>query len=361
MKAIKLLNGIVFCLIAGQLLAQQGLKGEYYVGTNFERKVFTRIDPQLNFNWRGRGPGPGLPESYYSIRWTGKVLAPVSGEYRFYAKVDDGIRVWVGNKKVMDSWQLNDSESFGGGVILEAGKFYDLRVDFFNDMLEGEIQLFWQRPDARKTLNPFAASGTLITGQFLFQKAVPNRATEVNTPEKPVSTTPAVASVPPKAITPKQPKVVVKKPVIKPSAPQEAAIIPTVPAALTTVIATAPPATKPEFKAGTTLILHNVQFEQSSYILLPESSAELDKLVRTMNENPLRSIDVAGHTDNVGDPRLNLALSENRVRVVASYLKRRGIADDRITTIGYGGTRPIGNNNTEGERAKNRRVEITIR
>ncbi|ADB40621.1 OmpA family protein [Spirosoma linguale] len=361
MKTIRLLNGIVFWLAISHTLAQQGLKGDYYVGTNFERKVFTRIDPQLNFNWRGRSPGPGLPESYYSIRWTGKLLAPVSGEYRFYAKVDDGIRVWVGNKKVMDSWQLNDSESFGGQVILEAGKLYDLRVDFFNDMLEGEIQLFWQRPDAKNTLNPFAASGTLITGEHFFQKAVPNRVTLIKTPEKPVSTPPVVASVPPKTIPPKDPKVAVQKPIIKPSAPQKAVVLPTIALDTPQVATTSPPVTKPDFNAGTTFVLHQVQFEQSSYILVPESSAELEKLVRAMKENPLRSIDVSGHTDNVGDPRLNLALSENRAKVVASYLKRRGIADDRITTIGYGGTRPIGNNNTEGERAKNRRVEITIR
>ncbi|GAB3025274.1 OmpA family protein [Spirosoma pulveris] len=361
MKAIKLLNGIVFWVIVSQALAQQGLKGDYYAGTNFEQKVFSRIDPQLNFNWRGQSPGPGMPESYYSIRWTGKLLAPASGEYRFYAKVDDGIRVWVGNKKVMDSWQLNDSESFGGRVILEAGKFYDLRVDFFNDMLEGEIQLFWQRPDAKNTLNPFATSGTLITGQHFFQKTVPNRVTVIKAPEKPVSTPPVIASAPPKTIPPKVAKVVARKPVIKPPIPQKAVVLPT--AALDTVQAaiTSPPVTKPAFNAGTTFILHQVQFEQSSYSLLPQSSAELDKLVRAMKENPDRAIEISGHTDNVGDPRLNLALSENRAKVVASYLKRRGIDEDRLTTRGYGGTRPIGDNTTEGERAKNRRVEIAIR
>ncbi|SOD89092.1 OmpA family protein [Spirosoma fluviale] len=361
MKAIGLLNGIISWLVASQALAQQGLKGDYYEGTNFERKVFTRIDPQLNFNWRGRSPGPGMPESYYSIRWTGKLLAPASGEYRFYAKVDDGIRVWVGNKKVMDSWQLNDSESFGGRVILEAGKYYDLRVDFFNDMLEGEIQLFWQRPDAQHTLNPFSESGTLITGQHFFQKAVPNRVTLAKTPEKPAPTPPVIASTAPKTIPPKEAKVVVRKPVIKPPAPQKAVVLPTIALDTPQVAATSPPVNKPDFNAGTTFTLHHVQFEQSSYILVPESSAELDKLVRAMKENPARAIEVSGHTDNVGDPRLNLALSENRAKVVASYLKRRGIAEDRITTTGYGGTRPIGDNTTEGERAKNRRVEITIR
>jgi outer membrane protein OmpA-like peptidoglycan-associated protein len=118
-----------------------------------------------------------------------------------------------------------------------------------------------------------------------------------------------------------------------------------------------PPAIKP----GVTLILHTMQFEQSSYVLLPEASTELNKLIQSMNANPQWRIHIAGHTDNVGDPRLNLALSEYRAKVVAAYLTRRGIADGRITTEGLGSKQPLSDNTTESERSKNRRVEITIR
>ena len=80
-----------------------------------------------------------------------------------------------------------------------------------------------------------------------------------------------------------------------------------------------------------------------------------------MRANPQWSVLISGHTDNVGDSRLNLALSENRAKVVANYLIRQGIADERITTEGFGGKRPIANNSIESKRSKNRRVEITIR
>lgn len=80
-----------------------------------------------------------------------------------------------------------------------------------------------------------------------------------------------------------------------------------------------------------------------------------------MKTNPLWHMEIAGHTDNIGDPRLNLALSENRAKVIANYLVRKGIDDNRITTKGYGGTHPIADNTIESERQKNRRVEITIR
>ena len=113
--------------------------------------------------------------------------------------------------------------------------------------------------------------------------------------------------------------------------------------------------------AGEAVVLRNVFFEQSDYRLLPASYAELDKLVRTMQQQPTLRIEIAGHTDNQGDPRLNLALSENRAKVVANYLIRHGIAEDRLDSKGYGGTRPLTDNVGEGSRAQNRRVEFVVK
>ena len=361
MKPIAALAGFVYWLMAEQTIAQSGLKGEYYKGTNFEQKILTRIDPQIQFNWAEGSPAPGLPHSYYSIRWTGKLLAPATGQYGFFAKVDDGIRVWVGNKKVMDSWQLNDSQNYSGSIELEAGHFYDLRVDYFNDMLEGEIELYWQLPSAKKVFTSrFSPPGNLITAQYFFQKALPpSRITLIKKPPKPVVTTPVATPTAPKPLPKKRLPIAAPKPVITLPSPKSIAVADTV-AALP--VPTRKPTLQPpsEIKSGTTFTLPNVQFEQSSYVLLSESSTDLDKLVLAMKANPNWHVSVAGHTDNVGDPRLNLALSENRAKVVANYLIRRGIDDNRVTTTGYGGTRPVANNALESERRKNRRVEFTI-
>ena len=251
----------------------------------------------------------------------------------------------------MDSWQLNDSQNYTGSILLEAGRYYDLRVDYFNDLLGGVIELYWQRPDAKKT------SGDLITAQSLFQKAPPAALPKQSAP---VAVPPVTASIRPRVL-PRNPPIIAK--------PKPAPDPPPAPKTAIDTTATAPPIPirKPiaepttDVNVGTTFVLRNVQFEQSSYVLLAESSTELDKLVLAMKNNSPWRIDVAGHTDNVGDPRLNLALSENRAKVVAAYLIRRGIADERITTTGHGGTRPIADNSREGERAKNRRVEATIR
>ena len=266
MKSTAALGVLLLWFLTGLTQAQPGLKGEYYTGTNFERKVFTRIDPQLNFNWQDRSPAPGLPESYYSIRWTGKLLAPATGQYRFYAKVDDGIRIWVGNKKVMESWQLNDSEKFTGSVILEAGKFYDLRVDYFNDMLEGEIQLFWQRPDAKKAaLDPFSTPGGPITWKYFFQKVPPNPV--VQKPAKPVAIIPAVPiSTPPKSLPPKRPVIIKANPRQNPPSPKRTTDTNTVTAAVVPAKPNpSPPAeAKPELTKGATFVFMSLQFEHSS-------------------------------------------------------------------------------------------------
>ncbi len=353
MKTVLIPLTFLLGLISGVSLAQAGLTGDYYNGTNFEEKVLTRIDPQLAFDWTGRSPVPGVGKSYYSIRWTGKLLAPVSGRYIFNAKVDDGIRIWVGNRKVMDVWRLNDSKQFTGSVTLEAGQYYDLRIDYFNDLLGGVLELFWQRPDEPKL--PFS-NGTPIGGQYLYQRVPPPPKPAVI----PLKPTPEPVAKPVAVVKP-EPKPL-PKPVIVPAKPKPvlvAAVSPPSTPALPEKKST--PETVAPAETGKTMVLENVFFERSTCVLVPESFAALDNLVLLLRQHPTALIELAGHTDNVGDPRLNQTLSEYRARVVMSYLIQHGIAEDRITATGYGGSRPVTENNTEPGRAKNRRVEFILK
>ncbi|GAB4044287.1 OmpA family protein [Spirosoma litoris] len=106
--------------------------------------------------------------------------------------------------------------------------------------------------------------------------------------------------------------------------------------------------------------LDNLYFDQSSYLLRPESFPQLDKLVKTLATTPNLEIEIAGHTDNVGDRRLNKALSENRAKVIASYISRKGIDEKRIHYNGYGDTKPVAPNDSEENKKKNRRVEFVV-
>ncbi|WP_185716373.1 OmpA family protein [Larkinella knui] len=113
-------------------------------------------------------------------------------------------------------------------------------------------------------------------------------------------------------------------------------------------------------EAGRTYRLNNLLFKQSAYEIEPESYPELDSLVAIMTRNPTMEIELAGHTDNVGDAKLNVALSQKRVDAVKSYLINKGIASSRIQTQAYGGSKPIADNSREETKRLNRRVEVKI-
>ncbi len=111
---------------------------------------------------------------------------------------------------------------------------------------------------------------------------------------------------------------------------------------------------------GATINLKSVLFERSKPVLLQSSYDELDMVADFMKENPKVEILLSGHTDNQGRHELNMKLSRERVNVVKDYLVKKGISDNRITSKGLGGTKPIADNDAEETRALNRRVEFTI-
>ena len=114
------------------------------------------------------------------------------------------------------------------------------------------------------------------------------------------------------------------------------------------------------FKVGQKVRLNNIFFPQSKYYLQPSSFPELLRLVKILRDYPTVEILIGGHTDNQGDPALNLKLSEDRVDAVKKYLVSKGIEAKRLSTQGFGGTQPISNNDQEETRRFNRRVEFTI-
>ena len=113
-------------------------------------------------------------------------------------------------------------------------------------------------------------------------------------------------------------------------------------------------------EAGQTVKMNNVLFYQSKAELIPTSYPELNRLAAMMQDNPSITIELAGHTDNVGDRFKNLKLSQDRVAAVKNYLLSQGVEEQRITGKGYGGSKPIADNSREMTRRLNRRVEFKI-
>ncbi len=113
-------------------------------------------------------------------------------------------------------------------------------------------------------------------------------------------------------------------------------------------------------EVGTKVRLENVFFDTNKSILRPESFEELDKVVDFMNENPSITIEIGGHTDDVGSDDYNKNLSQGRAEAVRQYVVDNGIDAGRITALGYGESQPEVPNTSAENRQTNRRVEFKV-
>lgn len=112
---------------------------------------------------------------------------------------------------------------------------------------------------------------------------------------------------------------------------------------------------------GVTLTIYGIRFIADSPEILPEEEGRIAEIARTLAAaNQSVTFLVEGHTASVGRPAGELQLSIERADAIASRLQAAGISAERISTAGYGGTRPVADNSTNEGRAQNRRVEITV-
>ena len=113
-------------------------------------------------------------------------------------------------------------------------------------------------------------------------------------------------------------------------------------------------------EVGQVVRLNNVFFDFDKWDLRGESFLELNRVVQLLQENPAIVIEMSAHTDSYGSDDYNITLSENRARSVMQYILSKGISTDRISSKGYGETKPVVANDTPENRQLNRRVEFTI-
>ena len=123
-----------------------GLKAEYYSGTSLQGQAKTRTDEWINFEPNNQAPDPFLPASPLSIRWTGTLRPNVSGEYELSFTSDDGCRLWVDDKLVIDAWGGHQVRSDNAKINLEAGKEYSIKAEYWNNLDYAVAKLNWRPP-----------------------------------------------------------------------------------------------------------------------------------------------------------------------------------------------------------------------
>jgi hypothetical protein len=134
-----------------------GVKGQYYRGMAFDTLVLTRTDPQINFNWGTSAPDPVVGADTFSVRWTGEVEAAFTETYTFYPRADDGVRLWVDGKQLVNGWVDQGATEYAGTIDLVAGNAYSIRMEMYENGGDAVAELRWSSPSTPKQLIPQAA------------------------------------------------------------------------------------------------------------------------------------------------------------------------------------------------------------
>ena len=134
-----------------------GLLGEYFNdpnnGSHFVTFVRGRLDPTVNFDWPSSSPAAGVSADNFSVRWTGQVQAPVTGNYTFTTMADDGVRLWVNNVLIVDNWvDQAVTTRTSAPVALVAGTLYTIRMEYYEHagLATAQAAVVVSRPGANR-------------------------------------------------------------------------------------------------------------------------------------------------------------------------------------------------------------------
>ncbi|WP_202845658.1 glycoside hydrolase family 3 protein [Luteimonas saliphila] len=146
---------------------ERGLRGEYFTSKDLSGEpVLVRVDTQIGFRWdrgsptdnlmaRGEaGPDNAMPNENFSIRWSGQLLPPVSGRYRIEAGANDGFRLYIDGRRVLDHWE--DAERLRADSVeldLEGGRAYDIRLEYYEAERDASVRLAWDLPGGKPTFD----------------------------------------------------------------------------------------------------------------------------------------------------------------------------------------------------------------
>ncbi len=145
-----------------------GLTGSYYnstagaIGAGYNEPVLfnpanlrlTRNDATIDFVWNSVSPGPGVNATNYVVRWLGQVQPQYSETYYFVTRTNDGVKLWVNGQLIVDKWVNQSATDWTGAIDLQAGVFYDIRMEYYQATGNGEAHLSWYSPNQVKQIIP---------------------------------------------------------------------------------------------------------------------------------------------------------------------------------------------------------------
>jgi hypothetical protein len=130
-------------VIQSYMTRGKGLMGEYYSGSNFGTLVARRRDLTIDFNLRNKSPIRRLSPENFSVRWTGFIRIPADGSYEFITRSDDGVRLFIDDAKVIESWTVHRQMADKASLVLKAGA-HPIKLEWFQRRGPATMQLYWR-------------------------------------------------------------------------------------------------------------------------------------------------------------------------------------------------------------------------
>jgi beta-glucosidase len=122
----------------------RGLSAEYFANNALEGKpAMVRVDPRVDFGWTLNSPGRGIPFDWYSVRWVGSLTVPETGVGRLGVEGNDGYRLHLDGRPVIDNWRKQSYGTQLAGVNLRPGTTHDIRLEFFESTGNARVKLVW--------------------------------------------------------------------------------------------------------------------------------------------------------------------------------------------------------------------------
>jgi beta-glucosidase len=137
-----------YFFLPNDTLNRNGLEAEYFTNKELQGEPkLRRIDKNIDFRWGGDKPAEGIGVDSFSVRWKGRIKTEMSGEYEFTMASDDGMRVFMNGKLLIDHWSDHAVEARTAKFTLEAGKFYDITVEYYENAGDAVALLGWMKPN----------------------------------------------------------------------------------------------------------------------------------------------------------------------------------------------------------------------
>jgi beta-glucosidase len=126
-------------------MSSNGLKAEYFKKKDLSGNAYLiKTDPTIDFNWGNEPPFENFSEDNYSVRWTGKVKPEKSGRYIFDVMSDDGVRLYLNNKLIIDDWNDHAAITNSYSMELEANTYYDIKLEYYENGGDAIVKFGWR-------------------------------------------------------------------------------------------------------------------------------------------------------------------------------------------------------------------------